>query len=134
MCLFPLPHRVLWSAGQAVEWSGCDSPMLKSSMLRTGREQLQKFVEKTLEDMIESEERQLGRFSSLRLFARVDVGIREVSPGTFSYFVNEVERVWGTNLFTAWSIPANMAMFGDVTSFWTHFVRYGQVPRMRWLK
>jgi hypothetical protein len=51
------------------------------------------FVFSTLRSLIQKEENLLGQRSSLRVFARLDVGVMEDDTGRASFFVSEVERI-----------------------------------------
>jgi hypothetical protein len=79
------------------------------------------FARQNLSLLIESEERRLTTPSSLRVFARLDIGIWRNPGGSLNYFVNEVERGPSTSLWSrehSW-IPARIGpAFGKSLRAW----------------
>ncbi|KAG1799177.1 hypothetical protein EV424DRAFT_1474961 [Suillus variegatus] len=75
-------------------------------------EELESFVVATLSSLIAIEEGTLQRTSSLRLMARVDLGVIRGSDGRLGYFVNE--PVISTGLF---GLSISMYCFGLSTAF-----------------
>jgi hypothetical protein len=79
------------------------------------------FAEQNLSQLIKIEEARLKTPSSLRVFARLDIGIWRDASGVLSYFVNEVERGPSTFLWSrqdSW-IPGRIGpVFGKSLRAW----------------
>ena len=67
---------------------------------RAADEELESFVQSTLDSLISLEEDALQAPSSLRIVARLDVGVMRGTNGQLGYFVNEVERGIAISLFS----------------------------------
>jgi hypothetical protein len=74
------------------------------------------FAETNLRQLIEVEESRLGIRSSLRVLARLDIGIWQDGSGRLSYFVNSVVRGPGTSLWSR-DEPRILAMLGPDLAF-----------------
>jgi hypothetical protein len=83
------------------------------------------FAETNLRQLIEVEEAKLGVPSSLRVLARLDIGIWQDGNGRLSYFVNSVVRGPGTSLWSR-DEPRILGMVGPhiASSLRTWLERY----------
>ena len=80
-------------------WGNPDNALHRRSDLRRGKKELEAFAIDTFNSLCAEEERKAALPSRLRVFARLDIGLMSVG-NSLGYFVNEVERSWGTSLFT----------------------------------
>ncbi|PVF91128.1 hypothetical protein CPB86DRAFT_878677 [Serendipita vermifera] len=91
-----IPYKSILASGPHVFDDQNDIPISASTQFT---KELDDFVRETLRVFIEKEEKFTGQQSSLRIFARVDIGIMEDKDGHANWFVNEIERMPNVCLF-----------------------------------
>ncbi|KAH9910588.1 uncharacterized protein BXZ73DRAFT_108792 [Epithele typhae] len=108
-------------ASLAYAWVNSES--LAANFQDEGRKELETFANTTFNTLVDLEKSASPTGSSdLTLFARMDIGLIDDGAGGFQYFVNEVERSWGTTLFGFRDpLPLVQAMhgFGEGLARWT---------------
>ncbi|KAH9910591.1 uncharacterized protein BXZ73DRAFT_83411 [Epithele typhae] len=103
----------------------------EESHVGTGLNELQTFAEVTFKGLCQLEQGCSPTGSSdLTLFARIDIGLIPDNQGGFQYFVNEVERSWGTTLFGSLEshvVVSAVHQFGQSLAAWVKEKHIGAV-------
>ncbi len=82
--------------------------------MQEGLSELTKYTTTVYNKLVDLERKRLNTETSLWLFARLDIGLIEYERDSFSFFVNEVERGWGTNLFAGENVALTAGLIGKL--------------------
>ncbi|KAA1480154.1 hypothetical protein DENSPDRAFT_887432 [Dentipellis sp. KUC8613] len=105
----------LWPNGkQTCHWINDTRSGISASEGKRGFDELKQWVCNLYKELVERERLRLQTETSLYLMCRIDVSLIRRRVDMYDFFVNEVERGWGTNLYGHCNAGLTAALAGTI--------------------